>query len=139
MSILIDSNFFFAVKAKRDKNHVKSLEILKELKESYKKPKITTYSVVGETLTLAVSRFKGNIHYLDEFYQLFWGKDIFFQIIQLNPEEHKKVHELLKKYCTPKKLLSFIDASLVYMYQKINADYLLSFDSHFDNLLKRMY
>ncbi len=54
-------------------------------------------------------------------------------------DEYKTVFNDLKKYTTPKRLLSFIDASLIYLYQKYNGDKILSFDSHFDSILKRLY
>lgn len=139
MTIVIDSNFLFALKAKRDRNHVRSLEILNDLEKNNKKSKITSYPVLNETITLAVSRYKANSNYLDEFYKLFWGEDRFFQLIQLIPSEYKDVFSILKKYCTPKRLLSFVDASLIYLYEKKNADYILSFDSHFDHITNRLF
>ncbi len=139
MTIVIDSNFLFALKAKRDRNHVRSLEILNDLEKNNKKSKITSYLVLNETITLAVSRYKANSHYLDEFYKLFWGEDRFFQLIQLIPSEYKDVFSILKKYCTPKRLFSFVDASLIYLYEKKNADYILSFDSHFDHITNRLF
>lgn len=139
MTLVIDSNFFFALKAKNDKNHLRSLEILNDIKKNNKKLKITPYLVLNETITLAVSRYKANLHYLDKFYELFWGEDKFFQIIQLIPSEYEEVSHILKKYCTHKRLLSFVDASLIYLYEKKNADYILSFDSHFDHISKRLF
>jgi len=139
MTIVLDSNFLFALKAKRDKNHDRSLEILNEIKKNNEKLKITTYPVLNETITLAISRYKANLHYLDELYRLFWGEEKFFQLIPLIPSEYEEVFHTLKKYCTPKRLLSFVDASLIYLYEKHNADYILSFDSHFDHIAKRLF
>lgn len=139
MTIVLDSNFLFALKAKRDKNHLRSLEILKEIKKTNKKLKITPYLVLNETITLAISRYKANFHYLDKFYELFLGEDKFFQLIQLIPSEYEEVIHTLKKYCTPKRMLSFVDASLIYLYENKNADYILSFDSHFDHIANRLF
>ena len=36
-------------------------------------------------------------------------------------------------------MLSYVDASLIFLYQKYKADYILTFDSHFDNILERLY
>ena len=41
MTIIIDTNYLFALKSKNDKNHQRALELFKELKEDYKKPFIT--------------------------------------------------------------------------------------------------
>jgi predicted nucleic acid-binding protein len=139
MTIIIDSSYFFALKAKTDKNHLRSLEILKELKKKNKSQKISLYLVLSETITLAVSRYNANFHYVDRFYELFWGEERFFQLVQLIPLEYKEVFIILKKYCTPKRMLSFVDASILYLYQRLNADYILSFDSHFDHIAKRLF
>ncbi|GAG41473.1 unnamed protein product, partial [marine sediment metagenome] len=73
--IILDTSFIFALKAKSDKNHDRANEILENLFEEHKDIKITTYSVLNETFTLAVSRYQGNIQYLKEYYELFWGHE----------------------------------------------------------------
>ncbi len=35
MTIIIDSNYLFALKSKKDKKHQRSLELMNELKENY--------------------------------------------------------------------------------------------------------
>ena len=67
MTIIIDSNYFFALKSKKDKNHQRSLKLMNELKENYNKPIITNNLVISELLTLVNSRFKGNVYYLEEY------------------------------------------------------------------------
>ncbi len=139
MTVIIDSNYFFALKSRRDKNHQRSLELMNELKENYNKPIITNYLVISELLTLVNSRFKGNAYYLDEYFKLIWGDDNFFKIVQLLPEQYKESYEMLKKYTNPKRLLSFVDASLIFLTNKVNARAILSFDNHFDGIISRLY
>ena len=139
MTIIIDSSYFFALKAKDDKNHLRSLEILRDLKKNNKTQKITLFLVLNETITLAVARYNAKFHYVDRFYDLFWGDERFFQLVELIPLEYNEIFNTLKKYCTPKRLLSFVDASILYLYQRLNADYILSFDSHFDQIAKRLF
>ncbi|MHA1343437.1 MAG: PIN domain-containing protein, partial [Promethearchaeota archaeon] len=76
---------------------------------------------------------------LEKIYEIAWGQDRFFEIIQLDTENYKDIYDILKKYCTSKRLLSFVDASLIYIYQKHKADHILSFDRHFDNILNRYF
>ena len=109
------------------------------MKESESQPLLTNNLVLEETLTLVVARFNGNSFHLDKIHKLFWGDDNFFQIEYLRQEDYKTVFDDLKKYTTPKRLLSSVDASLISLYQKYNADKIISFDSHFDNILKRLY
>jgi predicted nucleic acid-binding protein len=137
--IILDTSFLFALKAKNDKNHNRALEILEELLEDYKDIKITTYSVLNETLTLVVFRYHGSIHYLQYYYDLFWGTENFFKIVKIEKKEYKKIYKTLEKYCTQERQLSFVDASLIYLYKKNKAKYIISFDSHFDNIIKRIY
>jgi len=139
MTVIIDSNYFFALKSKKDKNHQRSLELMNELKENYNKPIITNYLVISELLTLVNSRFKGNTYYLDEYFKLIWGDDNFFKIVQLLPEHHRESYEILKKYANPKRLLSFVDASLIFLTKNVKAKALLSFDNHFDGVVSRLY
>lgn len=139
MTIIIDSNYLFALKSKNDKNHQRALELFKELKEDYKKPFITNNLVINEIFTLTNSRYKGNIHYLDEYFKLIWGNDNFFKIVQLLQEQYKEIFDTLRKYTAPKRLLSFVDASLIFLYKKFNADALISFDNHFDGIISRLH
>lgn len=139
MTIVIDSNFFFALKAKNDKNHNRAQEILIELKEKGKDLLITNYLVINETLTLTVARFNGNTHYVEKMYELYWGEEIFAKKILMTPAEYLEIYNLLKKYCSPKLLLSYVDASILYLFQKYNCNYILSFDRHFDKIAVRLY
>ncbi len=58
---------------------------------------------------------------------------------QFTLNEYQKIFDILRKYSAPKRLLSFVDASLIYLYQKVNATYILSFDSHFDQITSRLF
>lgn len=138
MTIIIDSNYLFALKSRKDRNHNRALELFKELKKDSIKPLITNSLVVSEIFTLANSRYEWNIYYLDKYYELIWGQENFFKIIQLKSEEFKDVYKILKKYTTPKRLLSFVDASLIFLHKKFNAKAILSFDTHFDGIILRL-
>lgn len=139
MTMILDSNFLFAITFRKDKNFQRAYEIFKELKESNIRPLLTNNLVLEETLTLVIARFNGNAFHLDKIYELFWGVDNFFHIEYLRKDEYKTVFNDLKKYSTPKRLLSSVDASLITLYKKYNADKIVSFDSHFDNILERLY
>jgi len=136
MTILIDSNFLYALKAKNDKYSERASQILLGLNE--KEIFLTNYLVLNETLTLAITRSRANKSFIDKIYELIWGQENFFQIIQLTPRDYKEVFEVLQKYTTPKKLLSFVDASLIFLNKKVNARAILSFDSHFDGIISRL-
>ena len=138
MIIILDTNFLFALKSKKDQYHQRAYEILTEIQKENVKY-FTNDFILNETFTLAINRSHGNLSFLEHYISLFYGKDNFFQVIQTIPKEFLNIIEICQKFITPKRLLSFADASLIYLYQKINADYLISFDSHFDNLLTRKF
>jgi len=136
--IILDTSFLFALKSKKDQYHKRAYEILNEF-EGEKTKYFTNYFIMNETLTLAISRSHGNISFLEKYIALFFENDNFFQVLQNAPQEFKKIVEICKKYITSKRLLSFSDASLIYLYQKLNANCIVSFDSHFDNILNRKF
>jgi len=136
--IILDTNFLFALKSRKDQYHKRVYELLTEIQKENTKF-FTNYFILNETFTLAVNRSRGNLSFLEHYISLFFGEDNFFQVIQNTPQEFLNIVEICKKYVTPKRLLSFADASLIYLYQKMNADYLISFDSHFDNILTRKF
>ena len=138
MIIILDTSFLFALRSKKDQYHERAYEILNKFEEENPKY-FTNYSIMNETLTLAIYRSHGNISFLEKYITLFFGNDNFFQVIQDTPQEFIKIVEICKKYVTSKRLLSFTDASIIYLYQKFNADYVVSFDSHFDNILNRKF
>jgi len=138
MKYLLDSNYIFALKTEKDKFHSRAKEILKQIiteENNY----ITTIFAISETFTLAVSRYRANFKFIKNIYDIVWGEEKFLDVIYFSKEDYKEIYGVLKKYSTPKRLLSFVDASLIYLYQKFNADQILSFDSHFDNILNRLF
>jgi predicted nucleic acid-binding protein len=137
--IILDTSFLFALKAEKDTHFSRANEILDLLLDKYKEILLTPYLVVNETITLSVARYKGNMGFIKKYFELFWGNECFFELIKLEPKEYKKISQILKQYVSNKKRLSYTDASLIYLYKKYNATYLVSFDTHFDTILNRLY
>lgn len=136
MSVILDSNFLFALRSERDKNFQRAYEINSNIAQENKKC-MTSLFTVNEVFNLSIFRTHGNITNLEKFVSLFFGKDNFFKIYHFSEQELILISDILRKYLTPKRLLSFTDASLIYLYQKFNADFIVSFDKHFDNILNR--
>ena len=136
--IVVDTNFLFALKAEKDKNRARAIEIFKDINNK-KEEVITDFLVISELLTLAISRTSGDKSFLNKIHNIIWGAERFLKIYSFSPDEYKKIYEILIKYCAPKRLLSFVDASLIYLYENKNADYILSFDSHFDHIANRLF
>lgn len=136
--IVLDTSFLFALKAEKDKNHLRANELMGMLLNTYKEIKITPYLVANETITLAVARYNGKMTYLEKYFHLFWGAQRFFKLINFEISEYQKIYQVLERYCTEKKQLSYTDASLIYLCKKYNATHIVSFDAHFDHILTRL-
>ena len=123
----------------RDKYHSRAKEIYKDYLDENRKECVTSIFVLEETFNLSVFRGKGNPNYVDSISSLFLGEKNFFQIINFIPKEMLDIEKVLRTYLRPKRLLSFTDASLIYLYQVKNAECIISFDGHFDQIVERMY
>ena len=137
--IILDTSFIFALIAKKDKYYKRASVILERLMQESDNVYITTYSVLAETITLAVFRYQGNMTYIKKYYSLFWGPENFFKLSFIGTNEYKKIYQILEKYSTLKRQLSFVDASLIYLYEKLDAKHIISFDGHFDTILNRLF
>ncbi|TFG27500.1 MAG: PIN domain-containing protein [Promethearchaeota archaeon] len=138
MTIVVDTNFLFALKAEKDKNRFRAIEILKDINIK-KEDVITNYLVISEIFTLAISRSLGDKSLMTKIHDLIFGDESFLKIYSFSMDDYQMIYEILIKYCTPKRLLSYVDASLIYLYEKKKANYVLSFDSHFDNITNRLF
>ena len=138
MGILLDSGFIYALKDEDDNNHDLAEKILKELDWSKKYPVYVPIFIINETYTLMVYRTKGNLKKISSLDDFFWGDEAFFKIIDFKPNEYTEVAKLIPKYVSQKKLLSFVDLSLIYMGIKLKIEEIISFDSHFDGIMYRI-
>ncbi len=136
LGVLLDTGFLYALRKKKETNHALAAKALKEFDWKSEGPAITSDLVVNETYTLMNKRSSGNPAALESLDQLFWGDDLFFLIITQFREDYRNIAEVLKKYTTPKRVLSFVDASLIYLANKFNYSIIFTFDSHFDGILK---
>ncbi|MHA1266890.1 MAG: type II toxin-antitoxin system VapC family toxin [Candidatus Helarchaeota archaeon] len=138
MGIILDTGFLYSLKIKQDELHSISKKILKELDWKKYGLIVTSNLVINELYTLVNIRTKSNKAALKQIEQLIWGAENFFRIIFLNHSEFQETAHLLRKYSTPDRILSFVDASLIYLSQKFNFTTIISFDNHFDGILTRI-
>lgn len=139
MGFLIDSNYFYALHRKNDKNYKAAARIFNSDIWNLKGPALTSCLVINETYTLAMYRTKNNKKLLKDLDLLFWSDDRFFGIVLFTLEDYQKASQYLLKYSSPKRFLSFVDASLIYLGKKQNYNTIISFDSHFDGILERIF
>lgn len=138
MGILLDTGFLFSLKIKQDTFHSETIKLFKNTDWKSYGLIATSNLVVNELYTLVNIRTKGNLNALEKLDALIWGEEKFFNIIFLQPQEFKETAIIMKKYSTPERILSFVDASLIYLSNKLNFTTIVSYDSHFDGILVRI-
>jgi len=138
MGVILDSGFLYSLKVKHDQRHSSALQIFKGTDWNSLGLIITTDLVVSEVYTLTNIRTKGNPQAIERVNQLMWGPENFFTIYWLNADDYKEIGKILTKYSNRNRILSFVDASLIYIAQKFEISNIISFDSHFDGILTRI-
>jgi predicted nucleic acid-binding protein len=138
MTFILDTSFLFALRERKDKYHLRALNIFKSLEGLDKINLITNIFIVGETYTLMNSKTQNNKAAIRDLDNLFWGEDNFFIINFFTFEEYFQISHILNKFSTSKKILSFADASIIYLSNILKCDSVISFDNHFDGILKRI-
>lgn len=139
MGILLDTGFIYALKDENDPYHLQAIKIFKTINWDDFSPVITNDLVINEVLTLAVYRSFGNKKNLEAIKNLIWGSENFFQILEVPFENYEEISKILFQYISPKKLLSFVDASLIFSAKILKYDQIISFDAHFDGILTRIF
>jgi len=93
---------------------------------------------VSETYTLMNARTRGNLKAIKNLETIFWSNDCFFTIVYFNKEGYIQISEIMHKYTSSKKIISFIDASLIYLKETLKCNSVISFDDHFDGIINRI-
>ena len=138
MKILLDTGFLFALEVKNDKYHKRATELSKELNWDVNEY-LTSSLVMNETYTLMNARTRGNSEAIKNLSHLFWSNDCFFNIKYLEKKEYKQISDIMHKYTSSNKILSFVDASLIYLWIVLKCDSIISFDNHFDGIINRIF
>ena len=138
MGIILDTGFLYSLKIKQDELHSVAIKIFKETNWKKYGLIVTSNLVVNEVYTLVNIRTKSNKAAFEQIERLIWDDENFFEIVFLRPSEFQEIAQLLKKFSTPDRILSFVDTSLIYLSQKFHFPTIISFDNHFDGILTRI-
>ena len=139
MGTLLDTGFIYALKDESDPYHLQAIKIFKTINWDDLSPVITNNLVINEVFTLAVYRSSGNKKILEAIENLIWGTEKFFRVLEVPFEDYEEISKILCKYISPKKLISFVDASLIFSAKILKINQIISFDSHFDGILTRIF
>ena len=137
MTILVDTGYFVALANKDDVNHSRADILLEELLRGVYGTRITTDYILDEAITVTWIRTK-NKTAVKQVYNYILGENT---IVLFQPFQKELITEawvIFEKYSEENRPLSFTDCTnLAHMKEK-DISYILSFDSEFDGLSKRI-
>ncbi|MHA1270503.1 MAG: type II toxin-antitoxin system VapC family toxin [Candidatus Helarchaeota archaeon] len=142
MGIFLDTGFFLGLCHPKDPFHENSCRLLQEMSRGTYGLIYTSPYIIAEASTLLLIRTHNHLGRLKKFETIVFGPKKFFRILPwssiLDAEVFKIFQELNSKAKSKKEYFSFIDASIVFFCRHYQIDKVLSYDSHFDNVLTRI-
>ena len=143
IGVFIDTGFYLGLCHPKDKYFTKSKRILNILTKGEYGLLYTSILIISEATTLAAVRSNNNIKILNHLSTLTWGKDKIASFLPFDTEFGLETWNLFKKINTidlkNEKPMSFVDISSVILCKHHQIDKIVSFDSHFDRFLERIY
>ncbi|HME52741.1 MAG TPA: PIN domain-containing protein [Candidatus Lokiarchaeia archaeon] len=143
MGIFLDTGFFLSISHPDDVNNVRGVEILDDLYTGKYGLLYTSELIIGEAISLAWIRTKGNINLVHDLETLILGDDQLAKIlymdeksVQMTCTEFNKFNRTVK---TKHEFLSFTDVSSIVLCRTYGIEQIISFDPHFDAFLTRIY
>lgn len=139
MAIFLDTGFYFALLSKRDKFHQRAQEILIELENrKYGIPFSSDY-VLDESMTLLNIRTKGlRKDLLQKMLSLFIGSQQIAKLLIIRYEWLEKISQIQIKFTKKNKILSFTDASNIFLCELYGITNIVSFDEHYEGILTQI-
>lgn len=143
MGVFLDTGFYLGLCHPKDKYAELSEKILKNLATGNYGVLYTSYFIINEVTTLAAIRSKNNIKVINHLEKLMWGSKKIANILPFDLNFEFETWELFKKVNTTnlkeKKPMSYTDISSIVLCNHHQIEYIVSFDSHFDGFLQRMF
>jgi len=143
LGIFLDTGFFLSISHPDDVNNVRGVEILDDLYTGKYGLLYTSELIIGEAISLAWIRTKGNINLVHDLETLILGDDQLAKIlymdeksVQMTCTEFNKFNRTVK---TKHEFLSFTDVSSIVLCRTYGIEQIISFDPHFDAFLTRIY
>ena len=143
MGIFLDTGFFLGLCHPKDPFHENSKRLLREMSQGKYGLIYTSPYIIAEASTLLLIRTHNHPKRLQKFEAIVFGPKRFFQILSLTPnfdfEIFKIFRELNRKATSKREYFSFVDASTVFLCRHYQIENVLSYDSHFDKVLSRVF
>ena len=135
MAAFIDTSIFVAVRNKRDKNHIRSRQLLeKALQGEYGKLYTSDY-IADEAITTALTRTHTHQVALNTGRLIIESPRI--EKIYVGPEQFKLAWEKFQKF--KGRFMSFTDCSSLALIEEHGINRIMSFDGDFDGIVTRIH
>ena len=143
IAVFLDTGFYLGLCHPKDKHAKNCDKILKILSQGDHGLLYTSSFIISEATTLVAIRTNSHIKILEFLGKYLWGKEKIATILPFDSELERQTWELFKKINTTdlkdKNPMSFVDISSVILCKHHQIDKIVSFDSHFDRFLERIY
>lgn len=143
IGIFLDTGFYIGLSHPKDKFAEDSNRILKSLAKGDHGLLYTSLFIISEATTLVAVRSNKSMKVFNTFEKKIWGKDKLAINLPFDSELECKTWELFKKVNTTDfkdvRPMSFVDVSTLILCQQHSIDKIVSFDSHFDRFLERIF
>lgn len=139
-SVFVDSNIFIAFANKRDRDHIRSIELLDKVRRAEFGTPYTSDYVFDEAVTAALVR-TGRVDIAIKMGKLILGseKESIPSLVRLIRVDEKIFSEAWATFKTGRfKRLSFTDHTILAQLKEFKIDTLISFDTDFDGLTTRI-
>ena len=143
IGVFLDTGFYLGLCHSKDKYAKNCDKILKILSQGDHGLLYTSSFIISEATTLVAIRTNSHLKVLDFLGKYIRGKEKIATILPFDSELERQTWELFKKVNTidlrNEKPMSFVDISSVILCKHHQIDKIVSFDSHFDQFLERIY
>ena len=135
MSIFIDTSIFVALRNKDDSNHNQAKKVMKQILLGEFGESFTSDYVFDEAVTVALVRTKNIELAKDMGDYILSSKRI--KMIFVDGIIFRDAWVLFRRFSEKK--MSFTDCTNIAISRNFNIEYISSFDTHFDGLMKRIF
>ncbi len=136
--IIIDSNIYIAYFNKRDENHIRAKNLVKNLLKGEYGNRFTISEVFSEVSTILFRQTK-NMATIKKAWNTIYEKEKAWAFpIIITKDLILNAWDIFTKYTTNKVPYSFVDCLLIATAKKHSITSILSFDSEFDGILTRI-
>ena len=141
MAVFLDSGFYLGLIHPKDENYKRCIELLQILKTGEYGQLFTSNYIMAESATLVAVRTRNNAHAIQNAFELFLGSGQLARFLRLNEDNLKDAWDLFQKINLPKspEIISYIDCSNIILCRSYSIETIISYDSHFDGWIKRIF